>query len=69
MPSLFSLRPQSLSGIFEKFKEKKVNVVTALREAADAVYLTVRSLIDLVPGVGLMILCVVKRAIDSLHSI
>ena len=30
------------SGIFEKFKEKKLNVVTSLREAVDAVYLTVR---------------------------
>ena len=30
-----------LSGIFEKFKEKKLNVVTALREASDAIYLTV----------------------------
>ena len=29
------------SGIFEKFKEKKANVVTSLREAVDAVYLTV----------------------------
>lgn len=29
-----------LSGIFEKFKEKKLNVVTALREASDAIYLT-----------------------------
>ena len=30
-----------LTAIFEKFKEKKLNVVTALREAADATYLTV----------------------------
>lgn len=30
-----------MAGIFEKFKEKKLNVVTSLREAADAVYLTV----------------------------
>ncbi len=30
-----------LSGIFEKFKEKKLNVVNSLRDAADAVYLTV----------------------------
>ena len=30
-----------MSGIFEKFKEKKANVVTSLREASDAVYLTV----------------------------
>lgn len=29
-----------LAGIFEKFKEKKQNVVTSLREAADTVYLT-----------------------------
>ncbi|XP_064399412.1 cytoskeleton-associated protein 5-like isoform X3 [Halichondria panicea] len=29
-----------LSGIFEKFKEKKLNVVNSLRDAADAVYLT-----------------------------
>jgi hypothetical protein len=29
------------SAIFEKFKEKKQNVVTSLREAIDAVYLTV----------------------------
>ena len=33
-----------LTAIFEKFKEKKVNVVTALREAADAIYLTVSDL-------------------------
>ena len=32
---------QILAGIFEKFKEKKLNVVTSLRDAADAVYLTV----------------------------
>ena len=32
-----------MAGIFDKFKEKKQNVVTSLREAADAVYLTVRS--------------------------
>ena len=30
-----------LTAIFEKFKEKKANVVMALREAADAIYLTV----------------------------
>ena len=30
-----------LSGILEKFKEKKLNVVNSLRDAADAVYLTV----------------------------
>ena len=30
-----------MSAIFEKFKEKKLNVVTSLREAADAIYLTV----------------------------
>jgi len=30
-----------LAVIFEKFKEKKANVVTALREAADAIYLSV----------------------------
>jgi hypothetical protein len=33
---------QILSGIFEKFKEKKLNVVTSLREASDSAYLTVR---------------------------
>ena len=31
------------SPILEKFKEKKVNVVTALREAIDGVFLTVRN--------------------------
>lgn len=31
-----------LAAIFEKFKEKKLNVVTSLREACDAVFLTVR---------------------------
>ena len=30
-----------VSAILEKFKEKKLNVVTSLREAIDAVYLTV----------------------------
>lgn len=35
------LTNQMLTAIFEKFKEKKANVVAALREAADAVYLTV----------------------------
>lgn len=30
-----------VSAILEKFKEKKVNVVTSLREAIDAVYTTV----------------------------
>jgi cytoskeleton-associated protein 5 len=30
----------SLSGIFEKFKEKKLNVVTSLREACDAIFPT-----------------------------
>lgn len=30
-----------LAGILEKFKEKKLNVVNSLRDAADAVYLTV----------------------------
>ena len=30
-----------LAAIFEKFKEKKANVVAALREAADAIYLSV----------------------------
>lgn len=34
-----------LSGILEKFKEKKVNVVNSLRDAADAVYLTVSLLV------------------------
>ena len=32
---------QMLAAIFEKFKEKKANVVAALREAADAIYLSV----------------------------
>lgn len=32
------------SPILEKFKEKKTNVVAALREAIDAVFLTVRKL-------------------------
>ena len=31
----------SLSAIFEKFKEKKLNVVTSLREASDAIFTTV----------------------------
>lgn len=31
-----------LTPLLEKFKEKKTNVVTALREAVDAVFLTVR---------------------------
>ena len=35
---------QTIAGIFEKFKEKKQNVVTSLREAADAVYLSVRNI-------------------------
>ena len=35
----FSL--QTMTSVFEKFKEKKQNVVSALRDAADAVYLTV----------------------------
>ena len=34
---------QIMTGIFEKFKEKKLNVLTSLREASDAVYLTVRT--------------------------
>lgn len=38
------LVPQVLPGIIIKFKEKKMGVVTALREAADAVYLTVRNM-------------------------
>lgn len=33
----------SLAGIFEKFKEKKLNVVNSLRDASDAIYLTVSS--------------------------
>ena len=33
--------PFLMSAIFEKFKEKKLNVVNSLREASDAVYLTV----------------------------
>lgn len=32
-----------ISPLLEKFKEKKTNVVTALREAVDAVFLTVRN--------------------------
>ena len=31
-----------ITPLLEKFKEKKTNVVTALREAVDAVFLTVR---------------------------
>ena len=34
--------PQIMAGILEKFKEKKLNVVNSLRDAADAVFLTVR---------------------------
>lgn len=34
---------QVLPGMLGKFKEKKLTVVTALREAVDAVYLTVRA--------------------------
>ena len=30
-----------LDGMFERFKEKKPNVVTALQEAVDAIYMTV----------------------------
>ena len=30
-----------MSAIFEKFKEKKLNVVNSLREASDALFLTV----------------------------
>lgn len=37
----FSYDLQTLAGIFDKFKEKKLNVVNSLREAADAAYLTV----------------------------
>lgn len=33
--------PFIIPALFEKFKEKKQNIVTALREAVDAVYLTV----------------------------
>ena len=33
-----------ISPLLEKFKEKKTNVVSALREAIDAVFLTVRIL-------------------------
>ena len=33
--------------LLEKFKEKKVNVVAALREAVDAVFLTVREIFNL----------------------
>ena len=36
-----SVLSQILAGIFEKFKEKKQNVVTSLREASDTVFLTV----------------------------
>ena len=32
---------QTMTSVFDKFKEKKQNVVSALRDAADAVYLTV----------------------------
>ena len=44
---------QCISAILEKFKEKKLNVVTALREAIDAIYPSVRSnnTIDLHAGV------------------
>lgn len=35
---------QTIAAIFEKFKEKKQNVVTSLREAADAVYLSVSNI-------------------------
>lgn len=42
--SFFSFLTQTMAGIFDKFKEKKQNVVTSLREAADAVYLTVRNI-------------------------
>ena len=31
-----------LAAIFEKFKEKKLNVVTSLREASDSIFVTVR---------------------------
>ena len=34
-----------ITPLLEKFKEKKTNVVTALREAVDAVFLTVRGFI------------------------
>ena len=37
------LVPQVLPGMLGKFKEKKLGVVTALREAVDAVFLTVRA--------------------------
>lgn len=33
-----------ITPLLEKFKEKKTNVVTALREAVDAVFLTVREI-------------------------
>ena len=36
-----SLTTKILGGIFEKFKEKKQLVVVALRDAADAAYLSV----------------------------
>ncbi len=38
----------SLAGIFEKFKEKKLNVVNSLRDASDAIYLTVSSMCTVV---------------------
>ena len=38
------LVPHVFPGMLIKFKEKKLGVVTALREAVDAVYLTVRAL-------------------------
>ena len=37
------LVPHVLPGMLIKFKEKKLGVVTALREAVDTVYLTVRA--------------------------
>lgn len=37
--------------ILEKFKEKKQNVVTALREAIDAVYLTVKHIVFVLKSV------------------
>ena len=34
----------TIAAMFEKFKEKKLNVVTSLREGVDAMYLTVSNI-------------------------
>ncbi len=52
-----SYASSSLTGIFEKFKEKKLNVVNSLRDASDAIYLTVSSLCMhsvLIPSVSIL---------------